>query len=534
MTFPPQNRRFLQSLFLFSAALLIVLERCHTYREPLERDITTYAVIGNELLKGRLLYTDLWDHKPPAIHVTYALVEALTGLGPLSIFILTLFSSLALLAVLYRGGKSFGGSGGFWAALLWAVVSGDLYLQANQPNTEAFINVFQAWVFVLWLEARPGALEARRFTLIGLFLSLASFYKPFAVVEGLALAAASVFLQASGRGGFKRAFLQAALVFFWVGAAWAALMGYFFLQNRWDDFKDAVFTYNAYYDGYLRAFLSSKVSLADFKVYDLDPSRILWLLPLCFLGFLAAFFQGREKQDQRPWLFWIAFLLAALIEIYATGRIYPHYFQLLLPPVVLGGAGGVAWLGERLEKKHGSPRWVPGALALAALLLYEAPFYRLPPELWTKKKYTDGAFFVETYQRADEIRQLLKPGETFYEWGNETELYFVSQCSPPSGVFYNYPLCENPLADRYSWRVVRDLERAKPELFIVCMIDTERISLTNPVLDWARENYRRFPGNPSHGSLLFLALRGGNLEKRLAGRGDASQPLGKAGVRPSN
>ena len=44
-----------------------------TYHEPARGDQAIYAVIGHELLKGRQLYADLWDHKPPAIHVTYAL-----------------------------------------------------------------------------------------------------------------------------------------------------------------------------------------------------------------------------------------------------------------------------------------------------------------------------------------------------------------------------------------------------------------------------------------------------------------------------
>ena len=69
---------------------LLVLLRLHTYDEPLERDITTYAVIGHELLGGKALYTDLWDHKPPAIYVTYAAAELLSGYGRDSISSLTL------------------------------------------------------------------------------------------------------------------------------------------------------------------------------------------------------------------------------------------------------------------------------------------------------------------------------------------------------------------------------------------------------------------------------------------------------------
>jgi hypothetical protein len=49
--------------------------------EPLERDITTYAVAGREILTGRVLYSDLWDHKPPGIHLIFAGATALVGPG---------------------------------------------------------------------------------------------------------------------------------------------------------------------------------------------------------------------------------------------------------------------------------------------------------------------------------------------------------------------------------------------------------------------------------------------------------------------
>jgi hypothetical protein len=38
---------------LFALALLIAAARLHTFHEPLERDLTTYALIGHGLLEGR-------------------------------------------------------------------------------------------------------------------------------------------------------------------------------------------------------------------------------------------------------------------------------------------------------------------------------------------------------------------------------------------------------------------------------------------------------------------------------------------------
>ncbi len=66
---------------LLGLCALIFFLRLHTYEEPLERDATIYAVIAHEMLNGKTLYTDLWDHKPPAIYVTYAAAELIAGYG---------------------------------------------------------------------------------------------------------------------------------------------------------------------------------------------------------------------------------------------------------------------------------------------------------------------------------------------------------------------------------------------------------------------------------------------------------------------
>ena len=83
---------------------LIFFLRLHTYDEPLERDITIYAVIAHEMLDGKALYSDLWDHKPPAIYVTYAAAELIAGYGRDSIFLMNVAAALATLFAYYFAG----------------------------------------------------------------------------------------------------------------------------------------------------------------------------------------------------------------------------------------------------------------------------------------------------------------------------------------------------------------------------------------------------------------------------------------------
>ncbi len=141
----------------------IVLSRLHTYEEPLERDLTTYAVIAHEMLAGKALYRDLWDHKPPAIHVTYAAAELIAGYGRDSIFLMNVAAAIATLFACYWACSAGGGGriGGCFAAALFAFASGGLAIKGNQPNTEVFINACLATGFAILVRTGERSLGVR-------------------------------------------------------------------------------------------------------------------------------------------------------------------------------------------------------------------------------------------------------------------------------------------------------------------------------------------------------------------------------------
>src|SRR5437588_1283861 len=173
---------------------VIFLLRLHTYDEPLERDLTTYAVIAHEMLNGKNLYTDLWDHKPPATHVTYAAAEMIAGYGRDSIFLMNIVAAIATLFVCCWAGSSVGGGriAGCFAAAFWAFTSGNLALEGNQPNTEVFMNVFLAAGFAVLIRAEKKNVGARGAFITGVLFAVASLYKQVVVVQPALLAIAYV------------------------------------------------------------------------------------------------------------------------------------------------------------------------------------------------------------------------------------------------------------------------------------------------------------------------------------------------------
>ncbi len=144
------------AFWLIPIAIMFVLTylRYHSLGEPLERDVTTYAYIAHEMLSGEQLYSVLWDHKPPAIYWIYMLAELVGGYTPEAITYLGIVFSLLSCVFLFLFLML---AAGRWIALLgasfWSLGSNSLLLQANQPNTEIFLNTFTLmglWSFALY------------------------------------------------------------------------------------------------------------------------------------------------------------------------------------------------------------------------------------------------------------------------------------------------------------------------------------------------------------------------------------------------
>ena len=107
---------------------------------------------------------------------------------------------------------------------------------------------------------------------------------------------------------------------------------------------------------------------------------------------------------------------------------------------------------------------------------------------WSRRKY--GETFLETKALAARLESELPGDYDFYEWGNETGLYFYSKRSPPIGLFYVSPVFVRPSLLE---RVADPLARRPPHVVVV-----ER---TWPpparVEDWLASNYAlaaRVPG----------------------------------------
>jgi 4-amino-4-deoxy-L-arabinose transferase-like glycosyltransferase len=452
--------------------------RLHTYDEPLERDLTTYAVIAHEILQGKSLYSDLFDHKPPAIYVTYALGELIAGYGRDAIFLMNICATIVTMIACYFAGSAGGGKlGGLVSAAVWALASGDLYLEGNQPNTEAFMNALLAAGFCVFARSETGALGWPRATMGGVIFAIASLYKHVVVAQPFLLALSWLLL--ARRETRRNATVDVAIIALIGGMVWALVVGYFVIRSRLGAFIDAVVTYNRWYCSkfHFNQLWSWPVVSFDTLALPLTLAALL----LCGLVLGVAF------GPRRLWLLLLAFLAGTYLAVVLPGQFHPHYFQLFLPPLAIGAGWTVGMLREILPARLSAAPFAVGAAVCLVIAILEVPSYQLSAEIWSQKKY--GRVFVDADRLASRIAHLLPADATFYEWGSETGLYFETKRRPPSGVVFAYHALGGPLAKQLSERLVDDLERAEPKL-VIAELQTLRLThRDHPVARWLEANY---------------------------------------------
>jgi hypothetical protein len=154
-----------------------------------------------------------------------------------------------------------------------------------------------------------------------------------------------------------------------------------------------------------------------------------------------------------------------------------------------------------------------GIAALVVLALYESYFLAfVPAEQWSRIKYGDT--FIDAHRMATYISETLKPGESFYEWGNDTGLYYYSNHRPVTGLFIVNPLLYPPITARLSRKVLSDLKSQNPEIFV----RRTSYKFDGPVPEWIKMHYVEYPEAPALPGIQVSVRCGGRLWNALAGK----------------
>ena len=516
-------------------ASLIFLERCHTYTQAADRDMAGYAIIGHEMLRGRLLYTDLWERKPPLLYATFAAAELLCGYGPHAIFLLNI--SAAMLTLIFICLAVGGGSRRSWIAIVfaggfWVLIGGDLYAQANQPNAEVFINVLMTAAFALLLRAPDrGHIRFGVAILLGALFAAATMYKHHAIIPCGFLLAGHVFFTGRKVGSVSswvHRLGEAVVASLVIGIAWGALIGYFAIHHRLDDLIEVLYRQNASYAIDIAANLRGALIPIDLFV---EP--MIWAIPLSILLGLAMVQVIARNGGQPKFLtvpsriyLLVLWIIGTWLMIAVPGMFIAHYYQLLMPPVCIacGWAAASLLMLDRAPSRRMSNfmRTAVVAIAVGYCAWTQLRQYELPPSQWIARAFQNVHYFNNdfTFQRqlGENLSKLLAPDETFWNFGEDNTLYFSARRSPPTGLLYMNPLVTGDETQRYWTHLMADLNRRPPDLIVISLPSVQGLPPTMPIFSWIRAHYVPAPtgdlGSPIY---QLLVRRNSKLAARLHG-----------------
>jgi hypothetical protein len=481
-------------LWLLIALTAVLLLALPNIRYPIGRDQATYSVIAQGLLKGKQLYRDLWDNKPPGIFYIYTVFVTIFGRAMWFVGLLDVLYLLVIGYCIFRFAERYlGAEAGAIAAVLYAVwhERGD-YADAAQPETFILLLIFAAWFLLI---AR-GRFPRFRHAAAGVLLGLA-FWTKYNAGIFLVLLVFLPYLDCSRMDQNPRGLRLTIPWRPWLGRA-AILAGgfvatvalglaYFRLAGTWAALKQVQFEVLPRYAA---------------MAYEHTPYYFLWALgqisanlkpgvEAAAAAALAVAWWRRELAKLTP------VLLAAAAGFIATAsqlRMHSYYFEVCFPFFAMLYAYLPVKLFHAIRAL--AAKFAARKMTLARVLLWlvfaELIYFPLPhPFLswmagvrgtisWMRnpdKSYADywrahpvehlaGQIEVIRYMRAHS-----EPADKIYIWGTAPLIYYMTGCEPATRFISNLGPISAWAPPEWRAQLVRQLEKASPRYLIVVRHD---------------------------------------------------------------
>ncbi len=444
-----------QFWFVVFTTFLFFILRLPSLFEPLwYGDEGIYQVIGTALNHGKLLYSQIFDNKPPLLYWLYSFLHSdqftvrLVSLlfGALSVVIFFLLSKK-----LFANKKNNNIS--YLTTLVFTILFGLPTLEGNIANAENFMLLpIIASAFLI--------INQKKFFIAGLLLGIAFLFKIVAVFD---FSAFIVFCFILNINSLKKEIkLTSIIVGFFLPALLVSLD--FLFNGTFIDFIKAAFIANVSYVSYGN------------KIGSLP---LFLLIKLILLGGFLLFLFGKRKQINSGTLFVLIWLSFSLFNAFFSQRPYTHYLLTLLPSFSL--MTGIILFDKKYQKittlfflitilivikGFGIPNFTRSVYYYQNFISY----------VMGKKTTTQyQAFFDKNtpfdYEIARFIRPKLDKNDTIFVWGNNAQLYQLVGVVAPTKYIVAYHISnykDGPITTKQA------IEKTKPK-FIVIMTNNNSI-----------------------------------------------------------
>ena len=498
-------------VWLLLAAVLIALGwRRTNYISGTRPHIDTgvYASGGAHVLAGRVLYRDVWDHKPPMIHVINCLALALGGHTIEAVRGAERLFAVAGVLLMYLAVNEMFGSKplAFFAGVVYLIQLFDPRVLQGGNFTEEYAVVFVlGGICAAWFARRlvrrspaqrdeggslgeggrarsaPGIAGFGLLALSGLLFCLAALTK-----EPFALSSLPWFVYAclAVRGSWgKRAARSAA---FAVGVIAPVLLFslYFLAHGALGDWAGEV-TFNFAYAGLSKPFLQRTLGNASAAFAATGVLRTAQIFAC--LGIASVFSRSFLRRSGYLPLVAVAQLCLDFFATEISGLYYGHYYMQLVPALVLTMICGLAF-GADVLRRTGAPA-ATLLLPLAAMLIFtDGGALRL-----VGRGLTLPMLRYEGTPLAREIDELTAPGDPVWITAHRNcSAYFESRRLSPTKWYYtNKRLFIDSWGSTKEQKIAElraQLGRCPPKLIVTDQTSAELLQRLG-VMAWINSDY---------------------------------------------
>ena len=315
-------------ILLFFLLLSVLLRLGSFFYSVIDHDESTYLIIADEMLKGKKLYKEVIDNKPPGIFLVFSLVQLIFGK---SIVGLRLFGALILgisAFLIYRIRLHFSGkkSLAVWSGMLYIFLF-TLYRTGMAINTELFFNCMTVLaLYVMLPQKKSSQTMLARMAAMGLIMGCGFIIKYVIITDFMALILLFVLLQCENGTPIisiknTKSIALAAVAF---ALPFAGVNLYFYLSGNFQEYAHITYEVVSNYP--------SSSSLGDVGMFFLNFHLKYVPFPLLFYWAMLIFYRKEKKSFFLFGLVW--YFLDWSIMLY-IGKNFHHYYFQLLPVLVL-------------------------------------------------------------------------------------------------------------------------------------------------------------------------------------------------------
>lgn len=506
----PVTRATVVKLFVIIAAVGFILRIF--YAGHLYEDDGLWFTAGEEIVRGKSLYREIYFDKPPGLALVYAFLFWIFGAHILTIRLFTIAYSIAVSAVLYLFGSRFYDKRvGLWAAALFAVFSTTYTTGHVQGLGTDFLMAlpYTAGAYFLVRSVRDRTHQARLAIAGGVLAGVAFQINPKGLFDllffSLLLLAWPWLARAAGRfnesdnpgddngTGTARVRLFALAVLGLILGSLPFLL-YIGATGSLQEYWSYVWDWGARYGSYnplSKVFVVGLTRTIDY--FALNNTLLIALVILCAITVrqathrIQAWFPAGGASNPRWFLADSALLLwliVSFVGVVLGGRLYSHYFFQILPSLCLIGARGITEIKRILKSRDAGVRSGVIAILLLGFAFTVVRFHGRTAVLAAdvlrgrKSKMTSGWFHERTDREERKIAALVRglsggeddsahfgteairdggprmrepqgPADYLFVWGYRPEIYYFSGLLPASRYLSTQPLTGVPADVHY-------------------------------------------------------------------------------------